>query len=248
MTLSSFIRYPVLLLILLAAILCSSAYGQKKSKGKKKSKTMSVGFQIKPIFRNQFFTGGNVGEVQNQVEFKIEPRLGFAGGMVVRRDFGKQWAFESGINYVRRNYRISVNDLDSTYAEQAIFSIVQYEIPLSWLIYVRLGDNLYMNNSLGLSLNMFKRSEVGKSDSFDYEFFRSTWLIPGLVANLGFEYRMKSAGAIYLGASYQLPFSRIITVEIDYYHNKGVESFSERMGLSYFTVDLKYFLPIKNEK
>ena len=209
---------------------------------------MSVGFQIKPIFRNQFFNGGNVGEVQNDVEFKIEPRLGFAGGMVIRKNFGKQWAFETGINYVRRNYRIFVDDLDSTYNEHAIFSIVQYEIPLSVLIYVRLGEDLYMNNSLGIGLNMFKRSEVGKSESFAYEFFRSTWLIPGLLANVGFEYRMKKAGSIYLGASYQLPFSKIIRVEIDYYHNQGVESFSQNMGLSYFTFDLKYFLPINNEK
>ncbi|HIO72284.1 MAG TPA: hypothetical protein EYN38_04165 [Flavobacteriales bacterium] len=244
MPLSSFIKCSFISLVVLVAFISTPVSAQKKDKKKK----MSVGFQLKPIFRNEFFNSGNEGEVQNGVEFNIEPRLGFAGGMVIRRDFGKQWAFETGINYVRRNYRLLVDDLDSTQEEKAIFSIVQYEIPFSLLIYVRLGENFYMNNSLGVSLNMFKRSEVGKSESFDYEFFRSTWIIPGLVANVGFEYRMKTAGAIYLGASYQLPFSKIITVEVDYYRDGETESFNKKMGLSYFTFDLKYFLPINKEK
>ena len=250
MTYQSLIRIFFVSVIALSSVLASSVSAQKKSKKNKKDKNtnMTVGFQVKPIFRNEFFNSGNVGEVQNDVEYKIEPRLGFAGGMVVRKDFGKQWAFETGINYVRRNYRLSVDDLDSSYNEKAIFSIVQYEIPISVLIYVRLGENFYMNNSLGISLNMFKRSEVGKSESFRYEFFRTTWIIPGMLANVGFEYRTKKSGSIYLGASYQLPFSKIITVEVDYYRNGGTESFSQRMGLSYFTFDLKYFLPIKNEK
>jgi len=209
---------------------------------------MTVGFQLRPIFRNEFFNSGNIDQVQNEVQFVVTPRIGFAGGMVVRKAFNPMLSIETGINYIRRNYNLIVTDLDSSFSETNIFSIVQYEIPFSALLYVRVADKIYMNNSAGISLNMFKRSEVEQGVDIVYEFQRSVWIIPGLIANVGFDYRTDNLGMFYFGASYQLPFDDIITITVDYFASNYVETYSTKLGLSFFTFDVKYFFPIKGNE
>ena len=104
-----------------------------------------------------------------------------------------------------------------------------------------------MNNSAGLSLNMFKRSEVEYVDDVSYTFVRKSWMNFALIANIGWEYRTESSGYFYLGSSYQLPFTKVISMSADYSKKNGVEEFSTEMNLGFFTVDLKYYLPDHTE-
>jgi hypothetical protein len=169
------------------------------------------------------------------------PGTGYSYGMVVRTGVTKKIFLETGINYVRRNYLFTLDDQDSSFSTSSAFGIVEYEIPVSVLVYIRLSDNIYMNNSAGLSLNMFKKSVIEPKDNLIYVFERSTWIIPGLVANVGWEYRTPYVGSFYLGASYQFPFSKVITMHADYYKNVGVESMTTKIGLAFLTLDFKYF-------
>jgi hypothetical protein len=204
---------------------------------------MIVGFQFRPMFKNKFFNSGNTDLIQNNVNFTIAPRLGYSWGMVVRKQFASKLSFEGGINYLKRRYIFGVEDLDSSFATTAEFAIVEYEIPLSAMVHVRLGERIYMNNSAGLSLNMFKRSEVEYVDDVSYTFIRKSWMNFALIANIGWEYRTESSGYFYLGSSYQLPFTKVISMSADYTKNIGIEEFDTDMNLGFFTVDLKYYLP-----
>jgi hypothetical protein len=138
--------------------------------------------------------------------------------------------------------------MDSSFKESMNFGVVEYEIPLSFLVYVRLGERVYMNNSVGISLNMFKRSEVDQGEYIQSNFSRRTWIIPGLIANLGWEYRASRAGSFYLGASYQLPFDKILTMMVNYHKVTSIESVDYKLSLGYFTFDFKYFFPVNSEK
>jgi len=204
---------------------------------------MIVGFQFRPIFKNKFFNSGNTDVIQNNVNFTIAPKLGYSWGMVIRKQFASKLSFEGGINYLKRKYIFGVDDLDSSFATTAEFAIVEYEIPLSAMVHVRLGERIYMNNSAGLSLNMFKRSEVEYVDDVSYTFIRKSWMNFALIANIGWEYRTESSGYFYLGSSYQLPFTKVISMSADYTKNIGIEEFDTDMNLGFFTVDLKYYLP-----
>ena len=204
---------------------------------------MTVGIQLKPLFRNEFFNSGNVDAIEDDVNFSVTPDLGFVGGMIVRKDFGKRFSLETGINYVKRNYSLLVSDLDSSFSGQLKFGIIEYEIPVSVLIYVQLGDRFYMNNSIGLGINMFKRSVIFQEDHIKASFARSTWIIPGLISNVGWEYRTENSGSFYLGGSYQMPISRILTMMVDYYASNTIISTDYKLSLSYFTFDFKYFFP-----
>ena len=209
---------------------------------------MTVGIQLKPIFRNEFFNSGNVSYSENNVSYRVDPRVGFSGGMIIRSNFGKRFSFETGINYVRRNYTLLVSDQDSSFSESMNFGVVEYEIPLSFLVYVRLADHIYMNNSVGLGFNMFKRSEVDQGEYITSVFSRSTWIIPGMIANVGWEYRTKASGNFYLGGSYQLPFAKILTMMVDYDRGNAIESVDYKLSLGYFTFDFKYFFPVNQDK
>jgi hypothetical protein len=205
---------------------------------------MTVGFQLKPIFRNEFFNSGNVSYSENNVSYTVDPRVGFSGGMIIRSDFGKRFSFETGINYVRRNYTLLVSDPDSSFNKSMNFGVVEYEIPLSFLVYVRLADRIYMNNSVGIGFNMFKRSEVDQGEYVKSVFSRSTWIIPGMIANVGCEYRTKFSGNFYIGGSYQLPFAKILTMMVDYDRGNSIESVDYKLSLGYFAFDFKYFFPV----
>ena len=227
----------ILVCYVMACISCpTSCFAQDRE--------MTVGFQLKPIFRNEFFNSGNVSYVENNVSYTVDPRVGFAGGMIIRSNFGKRFSFETGINYVRRNYTLLVSDPDSSFNESMNFGVVEYEIPLSFLVYVRLADRIYMNNSVGIGFNMFKRSEVDQGQYVKSVFSRSTWIIPGMIANVGCEYRSTSSGNFYIGGSYQLPFAKILTMMVDYDRGNSIESVDYKLSLGYFAFDFKYFFPV----
>lgn len=208
---------------------------------------MMVGFQYRPIFHNSLFKSGNTDIEQNNVSFTIRQKLGYSYGMVVRTPLGKKLTLEGGINYIKRNYSFGVEDLDSTFNASANFAIVEYEIPFAALIHIRVSDDFYLNSSAGLSINIFKRSEVEYVDNIAYGFGRRSWMNMALIANVGAEYRTENSGYFYIGSSYQLPFSKIIVMTGEYFRNNSSEEITTDMNLGFFTLDLKYYLPSREQ-
>jgi len=104
-----------------------------------------------------------------------------------------------------------------------------------------------MNNSAGLSLNIFKRSEKELNDDIFYAFDRKSWMNFALIANIGWEYRTEHSGYFYLGSSYQLPFTNIIVMSADYTSSGGVEKFKTELNLGFFTLDVKYYFPVNED-
>ncbi len=220
---------------------------------------LSFGIQYKPIFTNKFVgTGESIGESEYFTAIRT-PKLGHSFGMQIRRGFSKMFSYETGINYVKRNFFIECNDDLNSRNAKFDFGIVGYEIPNQLLVYIRLGENFYMNTATGISLNWFA-SDVASS-SMDVKFIQKTFIKPGwikvaLIANLGFELRTEKKGIYYLGASLTNPFYNIATTQITYDESLSTpdkEILLEMRG-SIFTVDFRYYFksdPIKkkaNEK
>ncbi|MFH1321308.1 MAG: outer membrane beta-barrel protein [Bacteroidota bacterium] len=200
---------------------------------------ITVGIQAKPIFRNKFFNAGNIDITQNNINFLTKPKLGFTAGMIIRKGITKKFSFETGINYVKRNYNLTITD--SAFVGDSKFSIIGYEVPLLVLIYIRIGEKLYMNNALGASIDIYKRSDKSSYDYFNLSFKRSNWLLPALLANVGWEYRTEKSGYLYFGASYHLPFTKIASMKIIYDGNNKTETIETKLAGSYLTLDLRYF-------
>ena len=211
----------------------------------------TVGLQFKPIFPVNFLGTGETTNEDLDVTFTVGLKSGFAGGMVIRRGFTDLLSLETGINYVKRKYSLKIQDGD--YVRDAKFRIIGYEIPVSLLVYIQLSEKLYMNVSMGPSLDMFA-SAVETFDTNFYQISLRNHVIQGaLNANLGWEWRTEKSGYLYLGASYHRPFDYIYLSSTEYSKPRKLPtdpnafSQTELLG-NYLTIDFRYFFHEDPEK
>lgn len=214
---------------------------------------LTFGVQYKPIFP---FPLLNTRDLEIQVDepvfnHRIEQKFGNSFGMVVRRGLTDLISLESGINFIQRNYNLDYAVADSNDFATNDLRIVSYEIPLSAMVYIRLGEEWFLNTSLGVSAVMFPSNvgtnvvTEGRTASFQTEGLRRSWFQGAMIANVGVEYRTRKKGYFYLGSSFHLPFQSMYYVVGVYNKNQiKYRGYDELRG-SFLTIDLRYFF---NEK
>jgi len=215
----------------------------------------TFGFQMKPIISSNLFSAGVTELSQNGIDYSVSQRAGYSFGGVMRFGLNKWFSIESGISFVRRNYSARVFHEELAFADTTDFRIIGYEIPISGLVFVRLSDNIYMNASFGLALDMFPSDVFSGTSQEFYQYSgrtgfansgsRIAFLKSGLLANIGFEYRTEKSGYFYFGASYHRPFSPIYNTGITYAYSNNSTNFEDlgilQLSGNYLTVDFKYF-------
>jgi hypothetical protein len=229
------------ILILLIFFLFSFIFETFSQKG-----MTSVGIQIKPIVPFSVLTKDeSVNDVQG-VHFETAIHSGYTAGLIVRHNFTNLIAIESGISYCRRKYSLIITDAPNDI--QSYSRIISYEIPAMFMVYAQVGEKTYINGSLGPILNMFA-SDVAIYDSiFQHVAFRNQVFNPGVAANVGFEYRTEKSGTLYLGASFQRPFSYIYLSKVGYYGNGKEVIVENELSGTYLTIDLRYYFPTTKSK
>lgn len=232
------------LLLLCISLLCISKY----SKAQKRSTLF--GIQLKPIFSSSITNTGPQSEQEGNVNFRLEQKLGFNFGMVVRKEISDQISLETGINFTQRNYDLSISVEDSTnFNATSDFRYIIYEIPIKALVYVQAGQNTYINAAFGGVANFLPSNWESFDSYFEHFSLRRSWIIPALVANLGFEYRSQKDGYFYFGISFQRPFTNITTAGILYKVDQVEQerTFFDVSG-DYLTFDFRYFFNEPPEK
>lgn len=215
------------------------------------SRITTFGVQVKPIFPVGFLGTGKQSLFVDSanVNFELSLKSGYNFGMVIRKGFTELLAMELGINYVKRKYRMDISD--EGHKESSEFRVIGYEIPASFLVYIRLGEKIFMNTSLGASADMYASNVESVGDNHYTLTVRNHTFQAAIVANLGWEYRTERSGYFYLGASLHRPFDFELTTKAYYKRNsKELEVFQPLSG-SYLTVDLRYFFhedPKKRKK
>ncbi len=207
----------------------------------------TFGIQYKPIIPNRFIGTYIQDFNEDQLQSSIKQKFGNIFGMVVRHGFTKNISLETGINFTQRNFNLYYSVPDSGLSDTNDVRIISYALPVSGLIYIRLGEQFYMNAAVGASIILFPsdvqvRTNIdGGSTHFQMEGAYRGKVQGALETNLGFEYRTKKFGYFYLGASYHLPFAPITTFAMSYEYPPGnVVSIANVRG-SYMTIDIRYF-------
>jgi hypothetical protein len=210
-------------------------------------KVVTAGIQFKPLFSSEFFNTGSVSGAAGPASVSIKPRSGYCIGMVLRKGISNTISFESGINYVKRNFRLNVTD--DTLSEDTDFSIIGYEIPLQGLVFIQLSDHIFMDVAMGFSIDFYPSDISTTGDIHDHYSARSSWASFSVLGNLGWEYRTEKSGYIYLGASYHRPFESIYTSLIVYPNGQTFNQ-EERLELlgNYLSIDIRYFFHSDPEK
>lgn len=220
---------------------------------------MTVGLQLKPMIPLKFINPESEPITGDDFSSTLSPLFGVNLGMVVRKGLSDMWSLETGINFAQRNFSMMINHPEMPETKSMSYRFISYEIPIQGMIYVKLGDQLFMNASGGISLDMFP-SHVesfanARKDSLVFDFHQKTirngWLQLSLLANYGFEWRTKSSGYYYLGVSYHRPFQVIGASFLTAEFNRDPARMVHYIKGDYLTLDFRYFFhekPLKGTK
>lgn len=215
-------------------------FSQDIKQEENQAKTL-FGFQYSLVYPLNLVKNNDIiQQVDSSTLLEINNKRSYLFGMEIRQYMSHIFSFQSGINFIRRNYDNTVTN-DSVTTTRLQF--IGYEIPCMALAYLRLTNNIYMDNAVGFSTNFYP------SDVVIPHFYgmRKRWFNLGLIANVGWEIRNNNLGIFFIGLSYQYQFKH--TLEILYFKNEntGVGDSRSKIGGSYFSLNLKYFFSQKNK-
>lgn len=252
-----------IILCWLAFVCLSRPYAQVTDKDyidKKKSKikvVVSGGPEGNLIIPTDFGTRSD--EFRQDTAFRFVPKISFRLGMNVRFDFTKRISFQTGLYYVSRTYEVNVGKTNGATPDiqemlfKNSFKYMAFEIPMMALIYVQLGEKWFMNNAVGFTAEFFPSNTQKVDPYLEFEIYnaRRSWIIPGVKAAVGFEFRTENAGYFYLGGQFHRPLIPISDgfVERNITGDIGFQTVKIPLSGTYFAIDFKYFLPLgKKEK
>jgi len=210
----------------------------------------TVGIQVKPIIPINYFGAGPIQLNNEYATLDLSSKLGYSFGMVVRQGLTKSISLESGINYTRRNYNIFGSSSYEYASDTADFGFISYELPVQGLIYIRIGEFVYMNASIGFGINFYASDVASKGENnyIDHYSERARWINASFLSNLGLEIRTKDIGYFYIGASLNTPFNEITATQLRYYYEDNLSTKFDPVFLNgnYLTLDLRYFFNPSN--
>lgn len=216
----------------------------------------TFGIQLRPIVPNKFVGFETVASESNGFTSEWEPRPSLSFGMVIRWGLTKSISIESGINLLRRNYRVKMSEPENGLDANIDYSFVGYELPVQLLFYVPLSDRWWMNGSGGLSIDTYPSNTFSNTsqriDTVEYDFEQFTarrkWAQIAVQANYGFEYRTKESGYYYLGVTFHRPFGTMANSESVLFYSEAIKRNVVELNGTYFTVDLRYFFHEKADQ
>lgn len=221
------------------------------SESRAQDKITTFGVFVRPSFPNQFFRTGPIDFSDRGINYSLVQQSGMSFGGIIRKGITKRLSFETGIVYTKRNYDLTLTD--SSFTGGGNYSIIGYEIPLTALVFIQLGQQLWMNVGLGPGVEFYP-SDIYTDDSFYRHFGAREQTFNGaLNALLGFEWRTKKSGYVYLGINYHRSFSPIYTSVIEYYPSRDFADRYTSLGRAqlqgdYFGIDFRYFFHEDKEK
>jgi len=235
--------------ILILFILPLSMFAQKENKFGVQN---YFGFQTRLIIPSNAIGPNALTLTKESFTTTIEQQVGYTFGGVVRLGLSELISIETGLNYVQRHFGITMSETDSAITAFGTMNFIQYDIPVSAVINVKLTKELFANASLGLALQN-KPSSVGiiTNPQGKHEFLHQgvvdihKKISFDLISGVGFEYRTKKSGVFYVGGSARVAMSPVFLLVAKHrYINESEVVFGNVNG-SYLSVDLKYFLPYK---
>ncbi|MGB0934128.1 MAG: hypothetical protein ACPGU5_07580, partial [Lishizhenia sp.] len=231
-----------LLIIFLLVSFCS--FSQKKRKNT--ATENYFGITYKPLI-----PFGLVGD--KPVDIKVEsfttnvrPTFGYTFGANIRAGITKLLAIETGLLYTRKNYYSEFNLADSSLTAENDFGLINFDVPVNLLVYIQLGEKLYANTALGVSLtynpsNIRTQVEPGGAHTFSIQASRRGFFSGELNANIGFEYRTEKDGFFYFGFAGKVPFEPLLKVVSIYRNDDYVLFNGAELSGATFALDFKYF-------
>ncbi|MEC7646406.1 MAG: hypothetical protein VX689_02850 [Bacteroidota bacterium] len=208
----------------------------------------TFGLQYKPIIPAKYFNSSHIQKNSSNYFFNLSPEYSNAFGMILRHKLNKTFSIESGLNYIQRNYALTLDNNIIGIKDITKFGMRSYEIPIQILAYVQISKFWHLNVAFGMSHNVLA-SNIFSSGENNNAYFQNTERRQGgheaLLANVGIEYRTEEKRHYYIGTSLHRPWKAIGKIYPQYddninSFNDDEEFFLEMLG-NFITVDFRYF-------
>lgn len=230
-------RAPLVLPLLLPALLVGGEAVAQAG-------VATLGLQVKPVVVTNYFDP-SVDAEREHLRYVMDMKGGFAFGMSVRVGITNTISLETGLGSIRRNYAFTLANDTSQYQETGTVRYTGYELPITGLVHMRLGERTWMNTALGASLDFYPSDVEAVVKEGSVYIFRRNWAQASVLGNIGVEYRTPKSGTFYVGATYHRPFNDLALADLtwNYFGPPAARTFTERVSLngSYLTVDLRYY-------
>lgn len=204
----------------------------------------TAGIQIKPILPVSMFSIGSNVIIRDIYTATVTSKTGISYGGVIRIGVTDRLSIETGLHYVRRNYRINVDIENSDSYDASNFSYINFELPIQGMIFIQVSERIFINTALGIALNMWPSSiqTIGERNFILHKSFIQSRASFSFIGNIGVEWRTQKYGSFYLGTSLNNPFNVIAVTVIDYQdriNNHNVD-FITRLRGDFISIDLRY--------
>jgi len=218
-------------------------------------KVLTAGVQVRPFFSNKFFKTGPQLKDSSNVSFMVTPKGGYSAGGIIRYGINNTLSFETGINFIKRPHDLTLNKTTDGSIVNTVntdFSAISYEMPANMLVFIQLGEKLFMDVALGVSLDFYPSNLNTRGEYFNHYSIRKNWMFPAVNASIGYEWRTEKSGYFYLGSSYHNPLNDIYITTIGYYEDGRYQTGQQfLLSGNYLSVDFRYFFhqyPLKKQK
>lgn len=229
--------FNIIILSIASLIVTSGVYAQKGA--------ITAGIQLKPIIPVSIFNIGSNNLESANMEVGISPRIGFSYGGVVRVGITERLSIETGLHYIGRNFLIEANAKNVLSQDRGQFRYVNYELPVQGMVFVRIGERLYMNTALGLSFNFWPSGieSLGENRRIKHTTLRHNRTTYSFIGNLGLEYRTDKMGYFYAGISLHNPLTRISRITYIAYEDArfGIDDeFDTQLRGDFLSIDFRF--------
>ena len=210
------------------------------------------GIQVKGLIPTSVLNASEQTIRNDSIAFTMSSASGLSVGGVLRHNFTKMFTIETGIHYVSRRYNFNFKHNIQQIDDNSNVNLISYEVPVQWLLYIRLGEKFYMNAIFGVSFDFYPSDVTNTRENYAYIMVRKSWINLALIASVGFEYRTKDAGYFYIGGSLHYPLSDIGTLRVSYFpdpsNTADFVNLDQKVSGTYLSVDVRYFFKKPEEK
>jgi hypothetical protein len=224
--------------------------------GEKKEKfPLLFGLQARILQPSEFLGPHTSTLLDGGFSSSLNQKTGFSYGALIRADYTKSISLEVGLNYIQRqfNAQMSYTDSITSISDSNKLTFINYEIPLTGIVKIQMGQKLFATAGLGPSFS-YKPTNVALIDQpgGPHTFYHSGTVKKfgiDLNAQIGFEFRTRKSGIYYIGGAVKVPTNYLFNWGGKYSKQNSSQYFIDftKVNGAFLTIDLRYYLPkIKN--
>ena len=196
---------------MIVLLIHSGVFSQRKHR---MTEDIKVGIQFSPTMVNNLIEKSNVTLYTDSINYSLVQKTGFVYGMEIRIGIYERFSLHTGINQIRRNFKVDVYNADTIFSDSSL-KFSSYEIPFFVSGYVKIAKNLFLNGNLGMYTEFYP-TNISIPHIYGKRYH---WAQFSLAGGPGLELRTEKNGYFYLGASFKTHFHDMLYMVI----NKSLE-------------------------